>query len=94
MPPLELLDEDDATSNPFDQHSPRTRAMILDETPPATPSVASVQPEFEPDESDADDAESFDGHANDVQAQESIGVQQFSKPPSCRHQISRLFMQR
>ena len=76
MPPLEPLDEDDATSNPFDQHSPRTRAMILDETPPATPSVASVQPEFEPDESDADDAEPFDGHANDVQAQEIIGVQQ------------------
>ena len=76
IPPLEPLDEDDATSNPFDQRSPRTRAMILDETPPATPSVASVQPEFEPDESDADDAESFDGHANDVQAQEIIGVQQ------------------
>ena len=76
MPPLEPLDEDDATSNPFDQHSPRTRAMILDETPPATPSVASVQPEFEPDGSDADDTESDDGHANDVQAQEIIGFQQ------------------
>ena len=87
MPFLEPLDEEDAVSDPFDQHSPRTRAMILDETPPATPSVASVQPEFEPGESDADDAESEHDQAKCRRSLE------FNKPPCCSHPIIRLVVQ-
>ena len=47
IPELEEISNPEGSDDPLQDHSPRTRAMILDVTPPVTPSNSGSQPELE-----------------------------------------------